>query len=386
MASGERAARCESRVASKARPGQERLGRVSLRANMSEREARLRRRRISRLRSLAADPRFQRAVLHVRTLTGLSPKERRDFGEAWLRDMALWYGARADLTLPQYSFPQSVLDRCTEAAFGTHPRYTGWLPIQSPNTGWPPPQSPTLEGFSKTEEVTLADELRQLRAASLKTCKEALADELRQLRAAGLKVSPYTLETAVFTDYDGAEFDLWAEASVKAPAFPPMIACMSASAWETIKSLPLETVIKPKRIYIDVTDLDIPQLEEYWPSIEMLQLWLRAKPPSLKRGRPVGIPTRRKTVLGETWEEIRTVIRQDPSYHTRWETKYIKAEASRKEQGWLAQNPHVTKAPDSLKHRWRRQAKDNFYHQVIVHPSMRDLNLRPRQKGRRRKN
>jgi len=271
--------------------------------------------------------------------------------------MALRYGERPELTLPQYSFPQSVLEKCTEAAFGTHPRYTGWRPIQSP----------VLGGFSKTQEV-------------------ALADELRQLRAAGLKVSPYTLETAVFTDYDGAEFDLWAEASVTAPAFPPMIACMSASAWETIKSLPLETVIKPKRIYIDVTDLDIPRLEEYWPSIEMLQIWLSAKPLPLKRGRPVGIPTRRKTVLGPTWEEIRSVIRRDPRYCTRWENKYVDAEVGRRKEDWLAEQQETTEVPPRLTRQWRRQAKDNFYHQVIVHSSMRDLNLRPKRRGRRRKN
>lgn len=347
-----------------------------MRLGMSEREARARRRRISRLRSLAADPRFQRAVLHVRTLTGLSPKERRDFEEAWLHHMALYHGPGFCLESTPLVFQRSVLERCILETLGTHPRYTGWLRFQLAMT----------ERFDKIWDVALADELRQLRAAGLKTCKEALVDQLRQLRAAGLKVSPYTLETAVFTDYDGAEFDLWAEASAAAPAFPPMIVYMSASDWETAKNFPLGTVIKPKRIYIDVTDLDIPRLEEYWPSIRRLQSWLHAKSSPLKRGRPVGIPTKRKTVLGPTWEEIRTVIRQDPRYYTRWENKYIDAEVGRRKKEWLANQEGTTEVPPKLTRQWRRQARDNFYHQVIVHPSMQDLNLRPRQKGRPRQN
>jgi hypothetical protein len=214
-----------------------------------------------------------------------------------------------------------------------------------------------------------------------------VADVYYGLVRHGLRNLPWrSLQAALFMDFDGTEFEMWAH-EVRPEQLTPWrdYVFFFGAEWERQRDVPLGHLIKAKRIWLDVTERDLARLYEVWPEIELLQALANSQPPALKRGKPAGVPARRDTVLGKTWEEIRAEIRRDPSRVTECENTYVDAEASRKAKGWLAHNPHVTKAPDNLKHRWRRQAKDNFYHQVIVHPSMRDLNLRPRGKGRPRK-
>jgi len=205
-----------------------------------------------------------------------------------------------------------------------------------------------------------------------------------------LEAASRSLEAALLMDFDGSEFEMWADEARPTRLTPwyDYVVFDDQQGWETHREAPLGGLIKRGHIWLNVTGRDLAWLHEVWPDIERMQG--RSKPPPLKRGKPPGVPARRETVLGKTWEEIKAEIRRGVSQVTRYENSYINAKVSRKEEEWLKQNkesyPNVKKAPDSLKAGWRRQAKDNFYHQVIVHPSMRDLNLRPRQKGRPRKN
>jgi len=334
-----------------ARPGQERLGRVSFRVTVSEREARARSRRFRPLRILANDPRLEEAVRLLRTLTGASPQTRRN------REKAILEKARKRGETLGGSIHNHAVNACMMEFFDG--RFV-WNEAEG-SLGRRP------EGPDET-------------------WRRALADQLGELRGAGLKLPDRALEAAVFMDFDGAEFEMWAKEVDWGPGWGQIIAYMGGGDWKLQGEVPLSTVIDPYHIYIDVTDLDLQGVEELWPWIENLQHLLKTKPPPRKRGKPRGVPARRETVLGKTWKEIRAEVRQAPSYHTRWETKYVDAEVGRKGKEWLAEQQGTTEVPPRLRREWRPKAKDNFYRQVIVHPSMRDLNLRPRQKGRPRKN
>lgn len=203
-------------------------------------------------------------------------------------------------------------------------------------------------------------------------------------RAAGLPIRILDLEMCAFLDFEdinSPDFHAWAELQDRRPGPAELIVTHDTDGSESPSPY-----FRPGRIYLDVTELDLQGVEERWWHVQREQTGLGTKPPSRKRGRPLGVPTRRETVLGKTWEEIRAEIRREPGQVTRRENVYIAAEVARKESKWLPDDPSDAKAPDRLKLKWRRQAKDNFYHQVIVHRTMRDLNLRPRRTGRPRKN
>lgn len=345
MAPGDGAARCESRVASEARPGQERLGRVCHTSGrvMTKRDIdRAQERRRRDLKILAADEAFQQAVYLLRRVLNVSPDTRRHVEGV----------IRQELGPPHRLDPNihnAALNKCLFDLLG---------------------------GGIHTDDDQQAH-------------KRMVADVSYGLIRQGLKNLPsLSLEAALFMDFDRSEFEMWADEvrpTRLAYWYDYVVFLGDRQDWKRHSAIPLTELVKFKRIWLDVTERDVAWLHEVWPEIERMQEMVKSKPPPLKRGRPPRVPARRETVLGKTWEEIRAEIRQAPSYCTRWENRYVDAEVGRREKKWLAEQRGSTEVPPRLARQWRRQAKDNFYHQVIVHSSMRDLNLRSRQKGRRRK-
>lgn len=313
---------------------------------------RARSRRFYPFKILAGAPQFREAVYLLRTLTGASPQTRRDFEQVLLRCTPKFKEKAPDL-LP---ITKRALYSCMAALFNPA-RWEEWIHL-GPGAG-----NKYLEWFCtyKSEE----------------------------LRHAELPVSFNDLETAAFMDFEdikGAEFYMWAEIQDVEPLEPPdrLIVFDDIDEWERgQKNLTFAPLFRPLQIYLNVTDLSLSGIEELWPWIERWQARLGRRPHPPKSGRPLGLAARRKTALGLTWGEMRAGARRDPSDHAaRLEKEHTDAEVRRKEKQYLKGH---TEVPNRLKLKWRRQAKDNFYRRVIVHPSMRDLNLRPRRRGRPRK-
>lgn len=236
----------------------------------------------ARLRKLAGDPKFRSTVSQLRSEFGLEPGDRRVLEERL---------TRAGLDVPNL-------------------RRKGWLtgvayePKSSPRRSW-------------VDAVFEADQ--KLWQSLGRPLPYAFGDY------------SHVLTAAVWTEYDGSEFELFCEMTVP----------IAVKAWSSSTGLGPEVVgdqprfdewrdvaFSPGRVYIDVTFADLEDVQRFWGIVSARKKELGLPVP--RRGLPSG-SKRKVRVLGNlTWAQVRKKVAADPQSVSRLEHRYVEAQIAKK--------------------------------------------------------
>lgn len=157
---------------------------------------------------------------------------------------------------------------------------------------------------------------------------------------------------------------------VRYASFETKLLCFDNSPFKTANAwreyICNDYTLNESSIYLDIADLFLDDIELNWVSLIIAKEQVGAfeSPPI---GRTKGAKRSRRSGLRNlTWTQVREKVRENPRQLTILENAYVNESGKR--------NPFQ-----------RSKAIQNFYKQVIVHPSMLDLKLQIRKRGRPRK-
>jgi hypothetical protein len=172
------------------------------------------------------------------------------------------------------------------------------------------------------------------------------------------------LRAAVWTDFEGPEFNLFCALAVPVVALWWMPELGTLDGWRA-------WAFQPNRVYLDVTEAEIDDIRDWWDVVRAAKKRMGVH--VAKRGLPKGtVRTRPKVLRGLDWEQLRAKVEADPNCVNRFEAEYVAAFAKRRVETLGRRAERREEA------HFRRLALDNYRKQVRAPLGLRSA------RGRRR--
>ena len=131
----------------------------------------------------------------------------------------------------------------------------------------------------------------------------------------------FTLAAAVWTDYDGDEFELFCNVTQPASVF-----AFVPQTDESFEDWRLH--FRPGHVYIDVTHASPKDVAEAWYLVNWHRRELGLTVPRKGSIRGAGRKGR-KVVDGLSWEQVRQRVGNDPQMANAWERRYVEFQSKR---------------------------------------------------------